>query len=99
MTRALAMLFLGLVLAGCSGRDVKEFALNMRVRAEGVGARAAEERSFRPDLDTGQGQGPVQQAKKPEPTPAEAEAAAAEKTAAETPAPAPQGQIIYYPVN
>jgi hypothetical protein len=98
MKRALAMLFLGLVLASCSERDVKEFALNMRVKAEGVGAKAAEERSFRPELDTGLAQGPIQ-ARPTEPTQAEIEAKAAEKAAAQPPTPPPQGQIIYYPVN
>jgi hypothetical protein len=47
MTRLLTLLLLAASLSGCSMRDVRQTAENIRVRAEGIGAAAEAERSDR----------------------------------------------------
>jgi hypothetical protein len=47
MTRLLTLLLLAAGLSGCSMRDVRQTAENIRVRAEGIGAAAEAERSDR----------------------------------------------------
>jgi hypothetical protein len=44
MTRVVLMLMCALAVAGCSGNDVREMAENVRIRAEGAGARAESRR-------------------------------------------------------
>lgn len=53
MTRAMLILVCGLVLTACSGGDVQQMAENVRIRAEGVGARTEAERSDRKLAEAG----------------------------------------------
>ncbi|MDP3870821.1 hypothetical protein [Phenylobacterium sp.] len=107
MTRTIAVLVLvlGLALAGCSARDLREAATNVRMQAENIGA-AQEAARYTPVPGEGGYQPPPQKAEaETDPATAEAEAAAAAPKppvapiiiySAPPPAPPP---VQYFPTN
>lgn len=89
MSRLSLLMLIAASLAGCSVQDTRQMAENIRVRAEGFGARVEAERSDRKLAEGGTAyrEAPQEEALKPKDDPAEAEAEAATKEKAPPPPP------------